>query len=95
MTTMSTSSGQRHPRRGANSLHIARLTVGACLLAMVGIAGCNFYDDDGVPRPSSTWTFVCDDDSIAPDAGCPMADGGTADDGGGGGGGDDDSRQAR
>jgi hypothetical protein len=91
---MISSSSPRQPRRSANSLHIARLTIGACLLAIVGIGGCNFYDDDGVPKPSSSWTFVCDDDSIATDAGCPMhadADGGTAD----GGGGDDDSRQAR
>lgn len=82
------SSSQRQPRRGANSLHIAGLTIGAGLLAIVGIAGCNFYDDDGVPKPSSSWTFVCDDGSIATDAGCPLDDGGTASDGG-------DSRRAR
>jgi hypothetical protein len=84
-------------------MHGARLAVCLFVLLAVGlVAGCNFYDDDGVPVPSSSWTWMCDDGSLAPDAGCP--DSGDADSGTSSGDGDDagtsdgddaDSRQAR
>ena len=85
----------RRRREGsANLLHIARL-VGSLtlLLVVVTIAGCHLYDDDGKPVPSSNWTWVCDDGSPAPDAGCP--DGGDADGGTASGGGDHDARGAK
>jgi hypothetical protein len=72
---------------GAHLMHIVRLGVLTLLVGvLVTIASCRFYDDDGVP--SSTWTWMCDDGSLAPDAGCP--DGVDID-----GGGDDDSDARR
>lgn len=78
-------------------MHMARPALVALLLgAIVGIASCRMYGDAGVPRPSSTWTWMCADGSLAPDAGCPDAgshDGGS--DGSGDGGHGGDPRQAR
>jgi hypothetical protein len=41
-------------------------------LAAFGLAGasCNLYSDTDQPVPSSSWTWVCDDGALAPDAGC-------------------------
>ena len=111
MDCMHGSSAGRHRGRSAKFLHIVRLANGPALLAIllgcfvfavVFMAGCHFYDDSGVPRPSSSWTWVCDDGSPAPDSGCPDGDGGasvSSDDGSGAtdgdGGASSSSRRAR
>jgi hypothetical protein len=77
----------------ANLMHIARLgMLTALLVAIVTIASCRMYSDNGAPIPSSNWTWMCADGSLAPDSGCPdEGDGGTAMTGGD----DDDARRAR
>ena len=57
-----------------------------------GTTACNPFGDSGQPLPSSSWSWVCEDGSPAPDAGCSdddSTDGAGADDGGT----DDDAHQ--